>query len=71
MRGVTAIDATAMNSLEQLYDKCQSKGITLVLSHVNERPLHAMQKVGFYEKVGAENFCPHIDDALNRAAEIE
>lgn len=71
MRGVTAIDATAMNSLEQLYDKCQSKGITLVLSHVNEQPLHAMQKVGFYEKVGAENFCPHIDDALNRAAEIE
>lgn len=71
MRGVTAIDATAMNSLEQLYDKCQSKGITLVLSHVNEQPLHAMQKVGFYEKVGAENFCSHIDDALNRAAEIE
>ena len=71
MRGVTAIDATAMNSLEQLYNKCQSKGITLVLSHVNEQPLHAMQKVGFYEKVGAENFCPHIDDALNRAAEIE
>ena len=71
MRGVTAIDATAMNSLEQLYDKCQSKGITLVLYHVNEQPLRAMQKVGFYEKVGAENFCPHIDDALNRAAEIE
>lgn len=71
MRGVTAIDATAMNSLEQLYNKCQSKGITLVLSHVNEQPLHAMQKVGFYEKVGAENFCSHIDDALNRAAEIE
>lgn len=71
MRGVTAIDATAMNSLEQLYNKCQSKGITLILSHVNEQPLHAMQKVGFYEKVGAENFCSHIDDALNRAAEIE
>lgn len=71
MRGVTAIDATAMNSLEQLYNKCQNKGITLVLSHVNEQPLHAMQKVGFYEKVGAENFCSHIDDALNRAAEIE
>lgn len=71
MRAVSAIDATAMNSLEQLYKKCQSKNITLVLSHVNEQPLHAMQKSGFYEKVGAENFCAHIDDALVRANEIK
>jgi SulP family sulfate permease len=41
-----------------------------VLSHVNEQPLHAMQKAGFYDKVGAENFCAHIDDALKRASEI-
>lgn len=71
MRAVSAIDATAMNSLEQLYKKCQSKNITLVLSHVNEQPLHAMQKSGFYDKVGAENFCAHIDDALVRANEIK
>lgn len=71
MRGVSAIDATAMNSLEMLYKKCQSKGISLVLSHVNEQPLHAMKKSGFYEKIGAENFCPHIDDALKRAEEIK
>ena len=71
MRGVSAIDATAMNSLEMLYKKCQSKGVSLVLSHVNEQPLHAMQKSGFYDKVGAENFCAHIDDALARANEIK
>lgn len=71
MRAVSAIDATAMNSLEQLYSKCKSKGIVLVLSHVNEQPLHAMQKSGFYDKVGAENFCAHIDDALVRANEIK
>ena len=71
MRAVSAIDATAMNALEQLYKKCKSKGVALVLSHVNEQPLRAMQKSGFYEKVGAENFCPHIDDALVRANEIK
>ena len=71
MRAVSAIDATAMNSLEQLYSKCKSKGVVLVLSHVNEQPLHAMQKSGFYDKVGAENFCAHIDDALARANEIK
>ena len=71
MRAVSAIDATAMNALEQLYKKCQNKGVSLVLSHVNEQPLRAMQKSGFYEKIGAENFCPHIDDALVRANEIK
>lgn len=68
MRGVNAIDATAMHSLETLYKKCQSKGISLILSHVNEQPLNAMKKAGFYDKVGAENFCTHIDEALECAA---
>ena len=71
MRAVSAIDATAMNSLEQLYKKCNSKGVALILSHVNEQPLHAMQKSGFYDKLGAQNFCQHIDDALVRANEIK
>lgn len=70
MRAVSAIDATAMNSIEQLYQKCKNKNISLVLSHVNEQPLHAMKKSGFYDKVGSDNFCNHIDDALKRASEI-
>lgn len=70
MRAVSAIDATAMNSIEQLYQKCKNKNIALVLSHVNDQPLHAMKKSGFYDKVGEENFCNHIDDALKRASEI-
>ena len=67
MRSVNAIDATAMHSLEELFEKCRKKGITLILSHVNEQPMHVLQKSGFYEMVGRENFCPHIDDALERA----
>lgn len=66
MRSVTALDVTAMNSLEELYDKCEKVGITLILSHVNEQPLRAMKKQGLYKRVGAENFCPHIDKALER-----
>lgn len=29
-----------------------------------------LKKSGFYDKVGSENFCNHIDDALKRASEI-
>ena len=67
MRSVTALDATAMHFLEQFYEKCQKKNITLVLSHVNEQPMRVMKKAGFDKMVGEENFCAHIDDALKRA----
>lgn len=67
MRSVPALDATAMRSLEQLYERCQKKGVQLVFSHVNEQPMHTMEKDGFVDLVGRENFCPHIDDALKRA----
>lgn len=71
MRGVPALDATAMHSLELLYETCEKKGVTLVFSHVNEQPYHTMQKAGFVKKVGEENFCRHIDDALERAGNIK
>jgi SulP family sulfate permease len=70
MRSVNAIDATAMHNLEQLYDTCRSKNITMVFSHVNEQPMQVMNKDGFVDKVGSVNFCSHIDDALARAVEL-
>lgn len=70
MRGVSAIDATAMHNLEEMYADCRRKNICLVLSHVNEQPMRVMRKAGFVEKVGEENFCAHIDDALQRAAKM-
>ncbi len=70
MRAVTALDATAMNSLSMLHEKCERKGVKLVLSHVNEQPLEVMKKAGFYDKVGAEYFCPHIDEALQVASAL-
>ena len=70
MRSVPALDATAMRSLEQLEERCRRDGVTLIFSHVNEQPLRTMKKAGFYDKVGAENFCSHIDSALQRAENL-
>jgi SulP family sulfate permease len=68
MRSVPALDATAMQALEELYDRCSAQNVQIIFSHVNEQPYRTMEKDGFIEKVGAENFCRHIDDALERAA---
>ncbi len=70
MRSVPAIDATAMNTLEELYVRCKENGITLIFSHVNEQPLRVMDKAGFIDKVGRQNFCDHIDNAIVVANQI-
>ena len=64
MRSVTSIDATAMNAIENLYKKCSEQDIKLILSHVNAQPMKVMEKCGFKDKVGADAFCNHIDEAL-------
>ena len=70
MRSVSTIDSTAMHNLEILYDDCCSRGVQLIMSHVNEQPMNVIRKAGFDKKLGEENFCAHIDDALARAQEI-
>ena len=70
MRSVPALDTTAMNALKNLAKVCQAKGITMVFSHVNEQPMHVMEKAGFVEIIGEENFRPNISAALKRAEDI-
>ena len=70
MRGVPALDSTAMNALQNLVKTCEGKGITLVFSHVNEQPMHVMEKAGFVELVGKENIQSNICAALKRAEEV-
>ncbi len=70
MRAVPALDSTAMNALTALTKTCESKGVTIVFSHVNEQPMKVMKKAGFVALAGEENFCPNITAALERAEEI-
>ncbi len=67
MRSVPAIDSTAMNALGELFESCDKKGIHLIFSRVNEQPMHVMEKAGFVKKVGKQNFCEHIDEAIKLA----
>ena len=68
MRAVPAIDATALNALKMLFERCRENHVELVFSHVNAQPLEAMKKGGFCDVVGHDHFCAHIDDALEFAS---
>ncbi len=70
MRGVPAMDVTALRSLKKINETCKKKNITLLLSHVQEQPKAMMIKAGFADEVGEENFCANIDAALERAGKL-
>lgn len=70
MRSVTSIDITSLIALEKVCDICAEKGISVVLSHVNEQPMKMMKKAGFVKKIGEDHFAPNIDAALALAGEI-
>ena len=70
MRGVPAMDVTALRSLKKIHATCKKRGVTLLLSYVQEQPYAMMAKAGFVQEIGEDNFCANIDAALEKAGEI-
>lgn len=70
MRSVPAIDASAMKNLRELADRAKRKKIQLVFSHVNEQPMHVMEKDGFVDYIGKDNFRKNIVEALDYAEQL-
>lgn len=70
MRHVLAIDATAIRALEMELKSERKRGMILVLSGVHAQPLVAMRQSGFLDKIGEQNICADIDEALARSTEI-
>jgi SulP family sulfate permease len=70
MRQVKAIDSTGLRILEDLHGKTKHEGTLLIMSGVHSQPMAAMDKIGLLERIGKENLCKNIDDALSRAKEV-
>ncbi len=68
MSGVNSLDVSALQELEALVQKCGREGVAVVFSHVQSQPVKVMEKSGFVNLVGKDNFCNNIDEALERAA---
>ncbi len=67
MRKVPFMDSTGLHNLENLLRLSKSENIHLILSGVNEEVHHVLKKAGFDRKIGAENICSNINEALARA----
>lgn len=67
MRSVPVIDASGMYGIEEFYKRCQKKQITLLFSGVQGQTLQELKRFGLVDTIGAQHFCPNIDDALTKA----
>ena len=70
MRKVPFVDSTGIHNLTNLCEMSQKEGIQVVLSGVREKVNAQLEHAGFYNLIGEENICSHINLALKRANEI-
>ena len=70
MRKVPFVDSTGIHNLTNLCEMSKKEGIQIVLSGVTEKVHSQLDKADFYDIVGQDNICSHIDIALDRAKEI-
>ena len=71
MRGVPAIDATAMNGVVRLVKQCRKVNVQVIFSHVNEQPMREFHHSGLFDMVGEQFFRANIDDALELAETLK
>jgi len=67
MKDVLAADATGLRALEDIIDKARAEGTSVLLSGVRSQPRDVIERSGLADKIGRENICEAIDDALLRA----
>ena len=70
MRKVPFMDSTGVNNLRSLCERTRKRGVTVLLSGVNEKVTESLAKFGVDQEIGKENIFPNIIPALERAAEI-
>ena len=70
MRNIPSLDTSAMRALWAIYEYCEESGVVLLLSHANKQPYSVMEKAGFVEAVGEDNFLPNIDESLAKAQSL-
>lgn len=70
MQNMIYIDAGGIRALEQAKAACDKNGITIVISGIHTQPYILFSKMGMIEKLGKENICADIKEALSRTNQL-
>lgn len=67
LRNVPVIDATAVHTLDLLYDNCVKSNTVLILSEILDKPYQVIKRVGLVNQIGEGQVCRHLDEAIAKA----
>ena len=70
VRNVPAIDASGLRALEHTWEKFHRRDTQLVLCGVQPQPMKILLRSGLVDKIGLDNICANIDEALVRSRVI-
>ncbi len=70
LRNMNALDATGLQALEDAADRLHASGRGLILCGALPQPAQLMRQAEFHDHVGADNICPDIRAALDRAPAV-
>ena len=70
LRGMSAIDSTGLGAIEDVAMRLHDSGRHLLLCGAKEHPAKLIHQPVFEQRIGAENICANIQDALDKAEEI-
>jgi SulP family sulfate permease len=70
LRGMTAIDSTGLGAIEYLETRLSAAGHHLLLCGAKEQPARLIHQSAFEQRIGRENICSNIQQALDRAKQI-
>ncbi|MDR2098276.1 MAG: STAS domain-containing protein [Spirochaetaceae bacterium] len=68
MRAVPAIDSTGIAALESFLMNCRKRKIRLIITEICHQPKAALERAGFAESCGRENFIDTLEEALETGA---
>jgi SulP family sulfate permease len=67
MARLIQLDTTGLEGLENLRDKLDKRGCTLIVSGLNDQPGSLLRRSGFTDHLGPDNVCADLPSALKRA----
>jgi SulP family sulfate permease len=70
VRNVPAMDASGLRALEHTWEKFHRRSTQLVLCGIQPQPMKILLRSGLADRIGLDNICPNIDEALIRARAI-
>ena len=66
-RNMLAIDATGIRAMEDLHGRLAGSGTRFIVSGLHKQPLFALTQSGLLDRLGEENLCGTLEEALEQA----